>query len=76
MDTDVLTSAFCRYARPEVPEDPRLGAGFSLPVVQAIVQAHGGAMAAENRALGGALFQFTLPLEENHHDDPGQDPDY
>ena len=31
---------------------------------------------AENRALGGALFQFTLPLEENHHDDPGQDPDY
>lgn len=41
-----------------------------------IVQAHGGAMAAENRALGGALFQFTLPLEEDHHDDPGQDPDY
>ena len=56
--------------------DGKRNMGIGLSVCMTIVQAHGGAMAAENRALGGALFQFTLPLEENHHDDPGQDPDY
>ena len=35
MDAEILCSAFYRYARPEVPEDSRFGAGFSLPVVQA-----------------------------------------
>ena len=42
MDAEILCSAFHRYARPEIPEDSRFGAGFSLPVVQAIMQAHGG----------------------------------
>ena len=56
--------------------DGKRNMGIGLSVCMTIVQAHGGAMAAENRALGGALFQFTLPLEEDHHDDPGQDPDY
>ena len=56
--------------------DGKRNMGIGLSVCMTIVQAHGGTMAAQNRALGGALFQFTLPLEENHHDDPGQDPDY
>ena len=36
---------------------------------QGIVQAHGGAMRASNRPTGGALLQFTLPLEETSHED-------
>ena len=56
--------------------DGKRNMGIGLSVCMTIVQAHGGTMAAQNRALGGALSQFTLPLEENHHDDPGQDPDY
>ena len=62
MDTDVLTSAFCRYARPEVPEDPRLGAGFSLPVVQAIVQAHGGSVMLQSQKGCGTDALLTLPV--------------
>lgn len=64
MDTDVLTSAFCRYARPEVPEDPRLGAGFSLPVVQAIVQAHGGSVMLQSQKGSGTDALLTLPVGE------------
>lgn len=37
------------------------GAGLGLAVVRAIVEAHGGAVTAENRAGGGALFRVTLP---------------
>ena len=62
MDTDVLTSAFCRYARPEMPEDPRLGAGFSLPVVQAIVQAHGGSVMLQSQKGSGTDALLTLPV--------------
>ena len=37
------------------------GAGIGLAVVRAIVEAHGGAVAAENRPDGGAVFRITLP---------------
>ena len=49
MDAEILCSAFHRYARPEVPEDSRFGAGFSLPVVQAIMQAHGGSILLQSQ---------------------------
>ena len=65
MDTDVLTSAFCRYARPEVPEDPRLGAGFSLPVVQAIVQAHGGSVMLQSQKGSGTDALANVRVSEN-----------
>ncbi len=38
------------------------GAGLGLAICKAIVEAHGGEIAAENRDGGGALFRFTLPL--------------
>ena len=56
--------------------DDKRNMGIGLSVCMTIVQAHGGRMAAKNRALGGALFQFTLPLEEPDYDDPGQNSDY
>jgi two-component system, OmpR family, sensor histidine kinase KdpD len=41
----------------------RAGAGLGLAICRGIVQLHGGKIQAENRAGGGALFKFSLPLE-------------
>lgn len=56
--------------------DGKRDMGIGLSVCMTIVQAHGGAMQAENRAQGGALFRFTLPLEENSDDDKRKNSDY
>jgi two-component system sensor histidine kinase KdpD len=40
------------------------GAGLGLAICRAIVQAHGGAIAASTRTAGGARFEFTLPTTE------------
>lgn len=61
MDAEILCSAFHRYARPEVLEDSRFGAGFSLPVVQAIMQAHGGSILLQSQRGGGTDALLTLP---------------
>lgn len=49
--------------------DSRRNMGIGLSVCLSIVQAHGGTMEAENRPLGGAIFRFTIPLEESSYDD-------
>jgi signal transduction histidine kinase len=40
------------------------GTGLGLPISASIVRAHGGRIAARNRAGGGATFRVILPLEE------------
>ena len=44
--------------------DNRRNMGIGLSVCSSIVKAHGGAMSAANRTAGGAVFCFTLPMEE------------
>ena len=40
------------------------GAGLGLAICRAILASHGGRIWAENRKDGGALFRFSLPVEE------------
>ena len=62
MTPEVLTSAFSRYAQPQEQDDPRAGAGFSLPVVQAVIQAHGGTILLQSQKDAGTDVTLTLPI--------------
>ncbi|MFO1022791.1 MAG: ATP-binding protein [Planctomycetales bacterium] len=42
----------------------RGGSGIGLAVCRGIIELHGGKIVAENRAGGGAVFRFSLPLGE------------
>jgi two-component system, OmpR family, sensor histidine kinase KdpD len=53
---------FEKFYRANAPEAAE-GLGLGLTIARGIVEAHGGRMAAENRAGGGARFWFSLPLE-------------
>jgi two-component system sensor histidine kinase KdpD len=44
--------------------DGRRGVGLGLAICQAVIQAHGGQIAARNRPTGGAEFTITLPCPE------------
>jgi two-component system sensor histidine kinase KdpD len=48
---------FFRGAHPGVG-----GVGLGLPICKAIVEAHGGTVAAENRIGGGTVFRIVLPV--------------
>ncbi len=48
------------------------GAGLGLTICRAIVEAHGGTIAARNREVGGARFSFTLPVATHPEPEQGQ----
>ncbi len=45
--------------------DKKKNMGIGLSVCYTIIKAHNGTMSAENKKSGGAVFRFTLPLEED-----------
>ncbi len=61
-DPGALFERFWRAGRGR--ERGRAGAGLGLAIVARIVNAHGGAVTAENATGGGARFRVTLPLSE------------
>ncbi|HET9232977.1 MAG TPA: ATP-binding protein, partial [Candidatus Eisenbacteria bacterium] len=44
------------------------GTGLGLPISASIIRAHGGRIAARNRAGGGTTFRVTLPVEDGRKD--------
>lgn len=58
-DEDRIFEKFYRGAR--AASSPPAGAGLGLPICRAIMEAHGGSIAAFSRDGGGALFRLTLP---------------
>ena len=52
------------YKKETTSDGCRTGMGIGLSVCAAIITAHGGTITAENRSEGGALFRFTLEMEE------------
>ena len=75
---DVFPKLFKGYLShdEEMTADGRRNMGIGLSVCMSIVQAHGGTMQAENREIGGALFSFTLPLEERNDENSRENSDY
>jgi two-component system sensor histidine kinase KdpD len=59
-EEEKIFDKFHRGARHNKPGGAGLGLG--LTICRGIIQAHGGKIWAENRAEGGAVFRFTLPL--------------
>jgi two-component system sensor histidine kinase KdpD len=54
---------FEKFARAH-PEGAQSGVGLGLAICRAIVEAHGGWIRAKNRGTGGAIFTFTLPVDQ------------
>jgi len=60
------------YRAPDTTGRP--GAGLGLAICRGIVELHGGKIWAENRAGGGAVFRFTLPLAATPPEVPAAQP--
>lgn len=60
-----LGNLFTAYPEQSAPADgSRHNMGIGLMVCDTIIRAHGGSISAGNQPSGGAVFQFTLEMEE------------
>ncbi|HEV8670011.1 MAG TPA: DUF4118 domain-containing protein [Candidatus Limnocylindria bacterium] len=60
---DALDRVFEPFFRGPAGGSPR-GTGLGLAVARGLVEAHGGRISVRNRPEGGAVFTFTLPIEQ------------
>jgi len=63
INPDDLGRVFDKFYRVQRPESPT-GTGLGLSISKGIVEAHGGAIQAQNRPGGGTIIKLTLPLAE------------
>lgn len=62
---EALSRVFDRFYRADSSRHATTGgSGLGLAIVQAIVEAHGGTIRAENAPQGGARIVFTIPIAE------------
>lgn len=61
IDSEILPDLFKGQL---LPSDQNKFRGIGLAVCNAIIDAHGGSISADNLPKGGAVFKFTLPLED------------
>ena len=61
IDSEILPDLFKGQL---LPSDQNKFRGIGLAVCHAIIDAHGGSISADNLPKGGAVFKFTLPLED------------
>lgn len=52
------------YTTAHSSSDAQKGMGLGLAICDAVVKAHGGTITAANHPEGGAVFTFTIPMEE------------
>ncbi len=65
IDPDILDTLFEGFVQKTLKvQDGQRGLGIGLTICQAVVDAHGGTIQAENRPEGGSRFRFTLPREK------------
>jgi K+-sensing histidine kinase KdpD len=67
IDPDMMPRLFTKFA-----SKSQAGTGLGLFISKSIVEAHGGRIWAENNTDGkGATFNFTLPIQKPHQEQPG-----
>ncbi len=65
IEPERLKTIFTGYGSDTAPTDTKINSGIGLSVCATIIKAHGGEISAENISGGGALFRFSLDIEED-----------
>ncbi len=66
IEPERLKTIFTGYGGGAAPTDTKINSGIGLSVCATIIKAHGGEISAENLNDGGAIFRFSLEIEENY----------
>jgi signal transduction histidine kinase len=71
MSSDILPTAWSRYAAPKDPAHRTNGVGLGLTLVQNIARLHGGSAVLESKPGGGTAVTVSLPLLKPPVTEPG-----